>query len=604
MANNSSDTQMWLAIIQMLTQTQDIKVPPEFHTRCVQIQKMLASDTTGMINSILGYAISSASEVKYKIKADNNNITKELNDWLKDINASYRSKIPTGLRPLAQEYFRERLLGSSLCVLKVHFPTPNENSTDLILPDYLYFVDGSAVYINNPEGDDIVSLGEYTYYLGKPILTTEETPSPNELKSDANIEIMVTKPFERWHIKYPSPYLIRNGVLRNFMALEILKKKGDDVIKRLLPYILQLQRGSDTMLQKGIKLDDGAMTTLQTNFAAYLKNFETNYNEVPLYTSPYDAKLTHVIPDITNIVKRDLFTQGERAILYGLGFVEVIMGSSRQETILNPKPFIQEVVNSVEDFKTILIDLIALIIEKNIENHRKYFSKKNSFQVIRTPVRIDIAQVMDSIRQGFIYGDISHTTYQYALGVDPEEENALRKYEAEEGIDELLYPHIIQNVEDKGIDIPLTKKQVEKTNEKQQMKATDESVMAPYNKPADLPPAVKDNMDESLQKVFIKVFNKALQHYKDDTTAIKVAWSVIKKIAKKGDDGKWHQLKGSKQDKFIDKVIAKLDEMIKSSSVNDLDEMIKIKKLEIMEKKEKVLDALLKGENKNETLPG
>jgi cation transport regulator ChaB len=576
MANNSSDTQMWLAIIQMLTQTNDIRVPTEFHARCVQIQKMLASDTTGMINSIVGYAISSASEVKYKIKADNNNITKELNDWLKDINASYRSKIPTGLRPLAQEYFRERLLGSSLCVLKVHFPTPNENSTDLILPDYLYFVDGSAVYINDPSKDDTVSLGEYTYYLGKP-------SDENELTSDATTEIMVTKPFERWHIKYPSPYLIRNGVLRNFMALEILKKKGDDVIKRLLPYILQLQRGSDTMLQKGIKLDDGAMATLQTNFAAYLKNFETNYNEVPLYTSPYDAKLTHNIPDISNIVKRDLFTQGERAILYGLGFVEVIMGSSRQETILNPKPFIQEVVNSVEDFKTILIDLIALIIEKNIENHRKYFSKKNTFQVIRTPVRIDIAQIMDSIRQGFIYGDISHTTYQYALGVDPDEEIALRKFEAEEGIDELLYPHIVQNTEDKGIDIPLTKKQIEKNNEKNQMKAADEMLIAPYKNISELPDQVKVLPKEG-QKLWLKVFNKA--YSKGEDYARKVAWTVIKKFYKKSGD-KWIKA----NDENIEAAMLQID---------DFEDIIELKKLEIFAKKSKLLDKLLsEGEYEN-----
>jgi len=44
-----------------------------------------------------------------------------------------------------------------------------------------------------------------------------------------------------------------------------------------------------------------------------------------------------------------------------------------------------------------------------------------------------------------------------------------------------------------------------------------------------------------LQSVFIRVFNQAWEKYHNDSRAFRIAWGVIKKLAYKGKDGKWHR---------------------------------------------------------------
>ena len=59
---------------------------------------------------------------------------------------------------------------------------------------------------------------------------------------------------------------------------------------------------------------------------------------------------------------------------------------------------------------------------------------------------------------------------------------------------------------------------------------------APWKQNSELPPAVKKH-PSGAQTAFRKAFNNALQHYKDETTAFKVAWSVLQKHTKnKGSD--------------------------------------------------------------------
>jgi len=70
-----------------------------------------------------------------------------------------------------------------------------------------------------------------------------------------------------------------------------------------------------------------------------------------------------------------------------------------------------------------------------------------------------------------------------------------------------------------------------------------EYIEAPYKNVESLPDSVKNNMTKELQEVFRKTFNNALKQYKDETKAFKVAWSVIKKMAIKGKDGKWRKRK-------------------------------------------------------------
>ena len=72
----------------------------------------------------------------------------------------------------------------------------------------------------------------------------------------------------------------------------------------------------------------------------------------------------------------------------------------------------------------------------------------------------------------------------------------------------------------------------------------------PYNKNADLPKGVKNNLPQHAQDIYREAFNNAWQQYsspekrKDpkesvEKVAHKVAWAAVEKKYKKDSDGKW-----------------------------------------------------------------
>lgn len=63
----------------------------------------------------------------------------------------------------------------------------------------------------------------------------------------------------------------------------------------------------------------------------------------------------------------------------------------------------------------------------------------------------------------------------------------------------------------------------------------------PYQEIDDLPDRIKDNLPKHAQKIFLKAFNNAFDHYdNDEVIANKVAWSAVKKEYQKDKrSGKW-----------------------------------------------------------------
>ncbi len=76
----------------------------------------------------------------------------------------------------------------------------------------------------------------------------------------------------------------------------------------------------------------------------------------------------------------------------------------------------------------------------------------------------------------------------------------------------------------------------------------------PYSTNEDLPENVTNVLPEHAQDIFREAFNSAYDEYKDpedrrgdasrDETARRVAWAAVKKKYKKGEDDKWHPLRG------------------------------------------------------------
>lgn len=71
----------------------------------------------------------------------------------------------------------------------------------------------------------------------------------------------------------------------------------------------------------------------------------------------------------------------------------------------------------------------------------------------------------------------------------------------------------------------------------------------PYSSQSDLPEDVQDALPDHGQEIYLEAFNSAYDQYKDpedrqqgrsrEATAHAVAWSAVKKVYHKNDNGQW-----------------------------------------------------------------
>jgi len=514
--------------INYLYSTGEISIPSDFHSRCGKVNTMFDNDVSGIVSTITDYSINSASEAILKVECSDETLEKLFNIWLTRINLNVNG-VPTGLMELAKEYYKERWSGSSLCLMRVsNWEKITSGNTTIKVPTLLYFVNGSSVYIKR-KNEKNYKIGTDEYYL--------DINHKVRIPKNKDEEIIIQKPFSRWFTKYPSPYVVKKGILKNWMAIEILASKGDEVISKVLPYLFEITKGTEAaFLQKDVDYSDPELKKLVDNFKQAMNRYKNEKGKVPATAIPFDQKYKHLIPDLLPILREELYRQGYRTILSGLGFIDLLeITPSRQESRINPKPFVTEVNAGVADFKSMLMDVVRLIISQNKIDHRKLFSDNKSLKIVNSPLKINVQLILDSIRSGYVYGAVSVETYQESLGIDPEQELERMKKEWAGGLRELFYPHIIQNTERDPDAIntpPMTKKQIEKKNEKD--KKPDnmqeaELIIAPYDK--NNPPAFLKKYPKGAQEVFIEVFNKNLP--KGEDYAFPVAWTALKRWMKK-----------------------------------------------------------------------
>lgn len=62
----------------------------------------------------------------------------------------------------------------------------------------------------------------------------------------------------------------------------------------------------------------------------------------------------------------------------------------------------------------------------------------------------------------------------------------------------------------------------------------------PYQKLEDLPDSVQSHLPKHAQEIFRAAFNHALEEYREEENAFRVAWSAVKRDYQKGEDGHWH----------------------------------------------------------------
>jgi hypothetical protein len=531
-------TGLWESFISFLFQSQAIEVPGDFHNRAAAVATILDNDITGVVSTVINYAIESASEAQFSVECTDESLENILDLWLERINLNING-VPAGLQELAKEYYKERWAGSSLCLLRVgKWEKISLGKNSIIVPTVLWYVNGSSIYIKRGDETNYI-LGSDEYFLDSDLKI--------KLPSDKNEKIMVQKPTGRWFTKYPNPYLIQQGVYKNWKALEVLQSKSNEVISKVLPYLFLIEKGDkDSFIQKDVDYSDVELKSLVDNFKTAVEQYNSRKGEIPVNAVPYDQKYSHLIPDLKNILSEELYKQGYRAILSGLGFISIVqgLGDTRKEEVINPKPFVAEVNSGVDGFKSMLMDIIRLIIIENKIDHRKLFSDQNSLRVINTPLKINTSLLLDNIRTAYIYGTISVKTYQEILGIDPEQELERMQKEWSDGLREIYYPHLIQNQEnipDSNISpVPVTKKQEEKQNEKTKVpptmnKAEENLEVAPYQNLEELlskHPELK-KYPVTAQRLFMEVWNSIYKETNDESRAFSGAWSQLKRWMKR-----------------------------------------------------------------------
>lgn len=586
-----------------------IRVPTDFHGRVECVKEMLADDISGMVDSLTDFAVDTAS-VDFSIETDNPELTKILKKWLDNINSSYQGKIPRGIKSLAEEYFKERWKNSSFPILKI---AKWETIDEIKVPTKMFFVDGGSVYAKEIDTKtDTKSLIGYNYYLGA------------KKEEELNKGVIITRPYGRWFDDYPNPYLIKRGVYHNWKIIESLKKRESEILEQVIPYLLTIKKGTENLALEDVKTyTNKELKDVVNDLQALITKMNTTdlsgkSIQSPVRATQFDEEIKHLIPDLRGIFDPKLFITAEKNILAGLGFVDVVeaVSTSRRESILNPKAFIEETKKGVEDFKKILRELVAQIIEQNKDTHTKYMSDKITFYINSSPVKGFMTQdFKELIRSMYDRGRISSQTAVELIGeVDFRTEVHRREQEGSDGIDETLYPPVIRNQEGKGIDLPsdLTgepetpeeenkdnvpedKKGIEKKNYDMAKK---ELTGAPYQTIKQLPSRVKNNLDTDLQNVFIRVFNNAYSLYKNETRAFRVAWSVIRQIGRKGKDGKWHRKKRRVKGKLEKIKInrAMLDKILEKEEKDAIEDVIKLRQIENLELKNKLTKKLLSNE--------
>jgi len=526
------------AFIDWLYTSGDISIPSDYHQRCGKVQEMLDNDISGTINSVLDYAVNSASEAKYRVECSEPTLQKLLNLWFEDINIEIKG-IPTGLQALSKEYFKERWEGSSFCILRVSdWEKITADNVTIEVPTTMWFVNGSSIYVARPK-DKSYKLGSDKYYLDEAL----KDEIPNNIKE----EIIVQKPYNRWFDQYATPYLVRKGVLKNYLGMKTLQDKSDEVISKILPYLFLIQKGSPELFKEGVDFSDQELTELTDNFKIQVQKYRNEKGKIPTNAIPFDTKYEHLIPDLSKILKEELYRQGYRSILAGLGFIDMLeISPSRQESRLNPKAFVSEINEGVCGFKSILLEAVYLIEERNKNAHKKLFTDKGKIIIVSSPLRINVEQILADLRSGFDRGVSSIESYQEILGLDPITEKERRQKELENGDENLFYPHLIQNREDipDRMGIPAKPKDTTKLEDQNKKKNTPETktktaeleedlIMAPYQSVEELikkHPYMKKYPKGALE-VFIKVFNESLP--KGEDYAFPVAYTAMKRWLKK-----------------------------------------------------------------------
>lgn len=421
---------IWKARLNALLSGQkDIKVATDFHTRVDQINKIMGNDSSALLVTMVNFMVESAT-VDYRFETGNTNFNEILVNWKKSINKNVNPDIPRGLRSVTQQYLKERW-NSSLIVLNIKWGLVDNYE----VPINLWLTDGGQVVVDG----DTSKFGGYEYLVGR------NHPKPierNKIKT-----FLVRKPFEQLYTKYPSPYLVKRGALKHALIKDVIINKQADLINSIVPHILLAKVGSDKSAQQDNFPTEEELINLKDEVIKMTQQYDqTDVSGKNIGAFPHDVSLENLIPDLTKFLNSTILNPSDKNILASLGLIELEgFSKSRQETILNPKVMVEEVVDAVLDWREMLNEISLEIVERNKKRHPKI---DRDIKVIPGVIKSFLTsddKVL--IRSAFDRGTVGHQDFCEILPFDFETTLQRRIQERDLGVDDILYPHKIMNQE-------------------------------------------------------------------------------------------------------------------------------------------------------------
>jgi len=435
----------YVADLMSVFQIKPIAEPQKYRDKVLAAKDVLKHDVSGLVNTVLDFAMSAASAVQYRVSSPDKDLNLALNTWLLNINEDLRGHVPTGVNALAKEYFRERWKGSSHLLLRTFWETKD----GITLPTSMFFVDGEDIVCKNAE-DPTIRLGEEKYALRLSADDKEDIPLPK----DKNEEIYVQMPYESWGTRETRPFLMRRGLWHNLIFMKLLSEKGEFVVARALEYLFLIKKGTEKLFIEGnISYSRDDLEKVSKDFQELLakKKYEIPVinglpTGAPTYATQFDTSMEHLIPDYSKIINEQLFITIERRILAGLGLIDVLEGivsSSKRVPTMNSRPFVSEVRQAVNDYKSLLGDIMREIA---VRNKKKWKDSVITITVSPIPQFID-DDGRNLLRSLYDRGVLSRETLIDIVGeLDFDTEITRLKDEKKSKIDEVMFPPVIQNL--------------------------------------------------------------------------------------------------------------------------------------------------------------
>lgn len=422
-----------------------------------------------LVSSVLDMYVSSATNYGAIIHSDKK-VGKELTDifkYWKEYVVNSGMQLPTGLDSVYKEWIIESF-GSRLCILYVVW-----DEVEVPIGSGKMYVMPVKMYVPNAYGIKVIGgdlLGDKKYYfrtkeeMSRSYSSTKDDYEGNyeeqfknqdkqnnndsKLPLNKDHSIYVRAIGTRSYENYPIPFLFHRGTAQLIKVKEALRKSDYRTAIGIINDILMIKKGSDELTKLGITYGEKELTALKDLLRERLGTSQA-------FLTTYDTDMSHVQPDTASLLSRDKYFEVDKDILASLGLINIRIEGERRESELNYKGFMLETQSIMKEFKDIMEkDLYMEFVKRNKDTHPELFKEFSRLLYIYKPINIWITdEGKRLIKNWYNSGLISkRDALETTTDLDYNIEKIERQAETSAGDDEIMYPPIVQNQEEKGLD--------------------------------------------------------------------------------------------------------------------------------------------------------